>query len=93
MNDTLQRINPTVQSELYEELLDRYERVLVYAGQLQEKARQDKLLAEKNNSLEKENQRLTQLIGVERSYVRLLEQALRALGVLPETENQKSEGQ
>lgn len=84
MKDALQPRQDTVSSELYEELLDRYERILVYAGQLQEKSRHDKLLAEKNDSLEQENDRLKQLLAVEQSYVRLLEKALGSLGVMPE---------
>lgn len=79
---TLERWSSQVSGEQYEELLNRYERVLVYAGQLQEKVRHGNLLAEKNGSLESENQRLKQLVQVERSYVRLLERALDALGVM-----------
>lgn len=75
-----------VGSDLYEELLDRYERVLVFAGQLQERARQQKLLAEKNDSLEKENDRLKQVVAAQDSYVRLLEHALAALGILKPAE-------
>jgi hypothetical protein len=77
----LQRVEPG-DSELYEELLNRYERVLVYAGQLQEKMRHQKLLAEKNDSLEREVDRLRSLVGVEQSYNRLLEKALQSLGIL-----------
>jgi hypothetical protein len=77
----LQKVEPS-DNELYEELLNRYERVLVYAGQLQEKMRHQKLLAEKNDSLEREVERLRRLVGVEQSYTRLLENALHSLGVL-----------
>ena len=69
-------------AEVYDELLSRYERVLVYAGQLQEKIRQGKLLAERNTSLQEEKTRLQKLVSVEKSYVRLLENALKSLGVL-----------
>lgn len=79
---SVQRSEDSVQSDLYEDLLNRYERVLVFAGQLQEKSRQQKLLADQNQSLETEVNRLNRLVDVERSYVRLLEGALEALGVL-----------
>lgn len=78
----LQRSEDMVQGDLYEDLLNRYERVLVFAGQLQEKARQQKLLAGQNQSLEGQVKRLNRLVDVERSYVRLLEGALASLGVL-----------
>lgn len=81
---SLQARTETVSSELYEELLDRYERILVFAGRLQEKIRQQKLLAEKNDSLEKEKERLKRLLAVEESYMRLLERALGELGILVE---------
>ena len=48
----------------------------------QEKLNQQRLLAEKNEDLEKENRRLQRLVAVEESYVRLLENALEALGVM-----------
>lgn len=70
----------TVSSELYEDLLGRYEKALVYAAQLQERGRQQLLLEERARSLEAENERLRRAVGVEESYVRLLESALRALG-------------
>jgi len=78
----IQRWSESVDSEVYEELLNRYERILVFAGQLQEKLNQQRLLAEKNEDLEKENRRLQRLVAVEESYVRLLENALEALGVM-----------
>lgn len=74
--------NPRVSNELYEELLNRYERMLVFAGQLQERVRQQKLLVGKNDSLEQENQRLKRLVDVEQSYVCALEGALEAAGLL-----------
>ncbi len=80
----VQKWHDAVDSELYEELLNRYERILVYAGQLQEKLRQQALLAEKNESVEKEKDRLKRLLANEESYVLLLENSLRALGVMPE---------
>ncbi len=84
----VQRSEDMVQGDLYEELLNRYERVLVFAGQLQEKSRQQKLLADQNQSLDGEVKRLNRMVDVERSYVRLLEGALASLGVLkvPEPE-------
>ncbi len=78
----VQRSGDMVQGDLYEDLLNRYERVLVFAGQLQEKTRQQKLLADQNQSLEGEVDRLNRMVDVERSYVRLLEGALTSLGVL-----------
>ena len=78
----VQRADNMVQGDLYEDLLNRYERVLVFAGQLQEKTRQQKLLADQNQSLEGEVDRLNRMVDVERSYVRLLEGALTSLGVL-----------
>ena len=78
----VQRSEDMVQGDLYEDLLNRYERVLVFAGQLQEKTRQQKLLADQNQSLEGDVKRLNRLVDVERSYVRLLEGALASLGVL-----------
>lgn len=74
--------NPRVSNDLYEELLNRYERMLVFAGQLQEKVRQQKLLTEKNDSLGQENERLQRLLEVEQSYVQVLEDALKAAGLL-----------
>lgn len=71
-----------IDSESYEELLNRYERVLVYAGQLQEKARQGRLLEERSRSLARENQRLQALVGVDQAYIRLLERALERLDIL-----------
>lgn len=78
----LQKKSQAVDGELYEELLNRYERVLVFAAKLQEKLNQQKLLAEKTESLEQEKQRLNRLLAVEQSYVRILENALRSLGLL-----------
>ncbi len=69
-------------NEFYEELLNRYERILVYAGQLQEKNRQQKLLSERNDSLRQENDVLKKKLALEESYNRLLENALESLGVL-----------
>ena len=90
----VQRWSESVDAEVYEELLNRYERILVFAGQLQEKLNQQKLLAEKNEDLEKENRRLQRLVAVEESYVRLLENALEALGVINEetSENPETQG-
>ena len=72
----------SISSEIYEDLLNRYERALVFAGQLQEKNRQQLLLEEKNNALESELDRLRRQVAVEESYVRLLESALASLGVI-----------
>jgi hypothetical protein len=72
----------SVDAEIYEELLNRYERILVFAGQLQEKMSQQKLLAEKNANLEAESRRLEHRVAVDEAYIRLLENALQALGVM-----------
>ncbi len=71
-----------IDSEAYEELLNRYERILVYAGQLQEKARQGRLLEERSQSIAKENERLKALAGVDQAYIQLLERALESLDIL-----------
>jgi hypothetical protein len=87
----IQRWSESVDAEIYEELLNRYERILIFAGQLQEKLNQQKLLAEKNEDLGKENRRLQRLVAVEESYVRLLENALEALGVMSPDQSTVSE--
>jgi hypothetical protein len=71
-----------VPPDVYEDLLNRYEQALVFAGQLQEKNRQQLLLQEKNERLEGKLENLKQQLAVEESYVRLLENALRALKIL-----------
>ena len=78
------RQNPPVPADIYDELLDRYERVLVFAGQLQEKNRQQLLLQERNKDLEGEVDMLKRQVALEESYARLLENALRAVGILKE---------
>lgn len=96
--EQLEKWSESVNGELYEELLNRYERVLVYAGHLQERMRNTKslserqqLLLEKNTSLESENTRLEQLLAVERNYVKVLEDALRAVGMLSGSEDSEGE--
>lgn len=74
--------NEPVSADIYEDLLNRYERALVFAGQLQEKNRQQLLLQEKNERLESQLDNVKQQLAVEESYVRLLENALRALKVM-----------
>ena len=76
--------NAPVPGDVYEDLLNRYERALVFAGQLQEKGRQQMLLQEKNDRLGQEVEKLKKQVAVEESYSRLLENALKALGVLRE---------
>lgn len=84
--DALQGWTDSVDAELYEELLNRYERILVFAGQLQEKLEGQKLLEKKSGELDDENQRLRQMVALSDSYIRLLENSLRALGIsFPET--------
>lgn len=73
-------------ADLYEDLLNRYERVLVFAGQIQEKLRQQALLVERTEVQEREIDRLKRLLALEESYNRLLEKALARLGVFPEEE-------
>jgi hypothetical protein len=70
----------SVSTELYEDLLSRYEKALVYAVQLQERNRQQLLIEERARSLESENERLRHAVGVDEAYVKLLESALRSLG-------------
>lgn len=79
---TLPATNESVDIELYDDLLGRYERILVYAGQLQEKLKQQKLLTEKTGQLENENTRLKKLAALDKSYIHLLEKALEALEVM-----------
>ncbi len=82
--EPVQRRTDTVAAELYDELLNRYERVLLYAGRLQEQNRsQQLLLEERNQDRELEAARLRKLVEVERSYVQVLEEALGSLGILP----------
>ena len=71
----------SVDGELYEELLNRYERVLVFAGGLQEKLKQQKLLAEKNEDLSSENDQLRRVVSAGEAYIRVLEESLRAIGL------------
>jgi hypothetical protein len=73
----------TVDGELYEELLNRYERMLVFAGGLQEKLKSQKLLVAKNEDLADENDRLRRIVSAGDAYIKVLEQSLRAIG-LPE---------
>lgn len=74
----------SIPSDIYEDLLNRYERALVFAGQLQEKNRQQLLLQEKNQELENQVENLKKQVAVEESYVRLLENALKAIGLIKE---------
>ena len=78
----------SVDGELYEELLNRYERVLVFAGGLQEKLKKQKLLAEKNEDLSSENDRLRRIVSAGEAYMRVLEESLRAIG-LPESRSDR----
>jgi hypothetical protein len=98
MIDTKQlRIRPVrpdvVKADVYEELLNRYERVLVFAGQLQARAHQQKLLSENNESLLKEKGRLEKLVALDGSYIHLLEKTLESVGLIkadtlyPDTKN------
>ena len=82
MKNPLQQTNETVDTELYDDLMSRYERVLVYAGQLQEKVKHQKLLSESTGNVEKENLRMIQLATLDKSYILLLERALEAMGVM-----------
>lgn len=71
-----------VPPDVYEDLLNRYERALVFAGQLQEKNRHQLLLQEKNEELLQELETLKRQVALEESYARLLENALKSLGFL-----------
>jgi len=95
MNDEEKQQSQSVPADLYEELLNRYERVLVFAGQLQEKTKGSKLLTERNNlllerntSLEDDNAKLRELLGVEQKYVKVLENALESLGVIESADDE-----
>ena len=76
------RRSEPVSAEVYEELLNRYERALVFAGRLQEKNRQQLLLQERNQRLENQLENIKQQLAVEEGYVKLLENALRALQIM-----------
>ncbi len=67
------------QGEVLDELLRRYERVLVFAGQLQERLKQQRLLAERTESLREENERLRRVVAAGEAYIRVLESALGGL--------------
>jgi hypothetical protein len=71
-----------IPGDVYEDLLNRYERALVFAGQLQEQNRQHFLLQEKNEELEQQVEHLKKQVAVEESYVRLLENALKSIGLM-----------
>jgi hypothetical protein len=78
----LESWSDSVDAELYEELLNRYERILVFAGGLQEKLSQQKLLLAENEDLETRNQKLKERVALDSSYIHLLEKSLQALGVM-----------
>ena len=78
----VQTWSENVDSELYEELLNRYERILVFAGGLQEKLSQQKLLVAKNEHLEDKVDQLKQRVALDSSYIHLLEKSLQALDVM-----------
>lgn len=77
----LERWSESVDSEVYQDLLNRYERILVFAGQLQEKLKSQRLLLEKNEGLEEENIRLRRVVSAGEAYMKVLERALEAVGV------------
>jgi len=82
MGNPPRTVSENVDAELYDDLLSRYERVLVFAGQLQEKVRQQKLLMNESSQLANENRRLRQMAVLDQSYILLLERALESLGVM-----------
>jgi len=82
MENPPRTVSENVDAELYDDLLSRYERVLVFAGQLQEKVRQQKLLMNESSQLANENRRLRQMAVLDQSYILLLERALESLGVM-----------
>lgn len=72
------------QGEVLEELLARYERVLVFAGQLQERLKQQRLLTERTASLQEENERMRRVIAAGEAYIRVLEGAVSTIGTSPD---------
>ncbi len=78
----VQTWSESVDAEFYEELLNRYERILVFAGGLQEKLRQQKLLAAKNEDLEAKVDHFRRRVALDSSYIHLLEKSLQALDVM-----------
>ncbi len=78
----LEKWRDSVDSELYEDLLNRYERILVFAGHLRERLNHQKLLAEKNADLERKNERLVRIVNAGESYIRVLEDALSSAGAI-----------
>lgn len=66
----------------YANLLARYERLLIFAGELQDKNRQQMLLKESNEELEQQVDTLKQRANVADRYIRLLESAAEAVGLL-----------
>lgn len=81
INDLAVR-DEAVKAELYEDLLNRYERVLVFAGQLQEKLKRQRHLVEENEALRQENERLRRLASVAQSYIHSLEEAVQVMGLV-----------
>lgn len=78
----VQTWSEAVDAELYEELLNRYERILVFAGGLQEKLSNQKLLVARNQDLESKVEQLRQRVALDSSYIHLLEKSLQALEVM-----------
>jgi hypothetical protein len=78
----IERWRASVDADLYEDLLNRYERVLVFAGHLREKLNHQKLLSERNDDLERENERLQRVVTAGESYIRVLEDALSSTGAI-----------
>jgi len=72
-----------VEADLYHDLLNRYERALVYAGELREKLRAQEAAEEQVSKLQHDVHRLEKSVAVDEAYVRLLESALVGLGILP----------
>ena len=72
-----------VEADLYDDLLNRYERALVYAGELREKLRTQAAAEEQFSKLQRDVHRLEKSVAVDEAYVRLLESALERLGILP----------
>ncbi|GAB4132230.1 MAG: hypothetical protein Kow001_24920 [Acidobacteriota bacterium] len=75
-HDEVGTAQPEAQGEVLDELLRRYERVLVFAGQLQERLKQQRLLAEQTESLQEENERLRRVVAAGEAYIKVLESAL-----------------
>lgn len=79
-----------VESELYEDLLTRFERLLAYSSTLQTRVSRLERGAGRLGKLAKENSRLRTRLGLDDVYIALLEQTLEAVDILPVGERPKA---